>query len=988
MHKNSASAPVVPDKSFDISLKAKYLLKALRADELWYTDAFFRMITPSANRQEQLAVRPYSKKAFTVTANGVFKRADKNPLYTKEEKATFSKHCSTTLFTDNIFPPVFGHTRERRNRLVGVMIDLKDALINRRFIYDGGTVTRPYDFDNEEDAKRYFETKVNGPKPMLFADQEGFEKAIADRKDGQMPMHNEVLARLRWNLDGSSKIFIGSDTLEARLLAIEYARILLNRLRQQAAENGTVWNPNYSIPICFYLPEAPYKHLAPYDFDQQREAICYAHDIHECYSIGGDLTRHGYYNAMRYEFLLVLRTPITILREKTFGLCLVQKILHDGYVHIVQNLLERAIHPDILAQVPLDADALTTRIFYYVAQAGNVQLMQWLLTKRATAKTPVKLESDEYPTLVAACLRGHAKIVELLLAAGADRYQREIAIAHGRLPILIAAETKRWDIVKIFLAHASAPNAAPPTPEEEEHYCTVLTLAIAKLTIIDVDVIMALVKLGAYRGYYYLKIKDNNLLHWAIKENNPALLRSLVLSNAGFNYADLVDTNDKGQTPIEFAAANQQWDLVEIIIGENPCASPVSARKVVLLEAVKHNKLNIVTVLATYTSIHLVCPITGYNLLGLAVKHGYVTLTKFLLESGADPDHKGADNNSVFDLVKQRAQHTQTQSKTTTADEIIQLFENYQQDGNNKFFNTGCNYRRSLLRKAIEQNNLPEVIRLYDDTISPDWVIPDYLGGTLLHWAILSKAVDVVTFLLTKNPDLLKTNRSNLTPISLAACSFLWPIVEVIGKYTRNGCDYSGINGAALNVAVISGELKTVKTLAEAGAATNKALFRAIYKADVDMIMLFLQHNTDLEWKEENRTAIEYATYLKQWSIVETIAEYKKTDHEDKARYNQALSAAIFCNSRAAIIALIKANADVNHSDDNGDTILHWAIEQQDDELVKLLLTSGADVTRGNKVGRTPIELACQKNQLALVKLIIKHSANECRWKSALQGSF
>ena len=49
---------------------------------------------------------------------------------------------------------------------------------------------------------------------------------------------NEVLARLRWNLDGSSKIFIASDTLEARLLAQEYARLLLNRLRQQADENG------------------------------------------------------------------------------------------------------------------------------------------------------------------------------------------------------------------------------------------------------------------------------------------------------------------------------------------------------------------------------------------------------------------------------------------------------------------------------------------------------------------------------------------------------------------------------------------------------------------------------------------------------------------------------------------------------------------------------------------------------------------------------
>ena len=137
--------------------------------------------------QATMPLRPHAKKAFTVMGHGVVERAYKPPLFSTEAKQRYSKHCSTTLVTESIIPPVFGHQRaDRAAKLVGVIIDLDDALFNRMFIYDGGTVNRPYDFATRDEAENYYKDKFNANEPMLYDNRDEFEKAIASRKtDGK-----------------------------------------------------------------------------------------------------------------------------------------------------------------------------------------------------------------------------------------------------------------------------------------------------------------------------------------------------------------------------------------------------------------------------------------------------------------------------------------------------------------------------------------------------------------------------------------------------------------------------------------------------------------------------------------------------------------------------------------------------------------------------------------------------------------------------------
>src|SRR5258707_950934 len=60
-----------------------------------------------------------------------------------------------------------------------------------------------------------------------------------------------------------------------------------------------------------------------------------------------------------------------------------------------------------------------------------------------------------------------------------------------------------------------------------------------------------------------------------------------------------------------------------------------------------------------------------------------------------------------------------------------------------------------------------------------------------------------------------------------------------------------------------------------------------------------------------------------------------------------------------AVRALLKAHADVNASQADGATALHWAVHWDDLSMVELLIRSGAHVNVTNDYGAAPLYLAC-----------------------------
>ncbi len=74
--------------------------------------------------------------------------------------------------------------------------------------------------------------------------------------------------------------------------------------------------------------------------------------------------------------------------------------------------------------------------------------------------------------------------------------------------------------------------------------------------------------------------------------------------------------------------------------------------------------------------------------------------------------------------------------------------------------------------------------------------------------------------------------------------------------------------------------------------------------------------------------------------------------------------------------AQLKGGADVNQSEGDGATALHWAAHRDSAELVKLLLDAGASARAVNDLGVTPLHLAAANGNAATIKLLLDKRAD------------
>jgi SAM-dependent methyltransferase len=97
---------------------------------------------------------------------------------------------------------------------------------------------------------------------------------------------------------------------------------------------------------------------------------------------------------------------------------------------------------------------------------------------------------------------------------------------------------------------------------------------------------------------------------------------------------------------------------------------------------------------------------------------------------------------------------------------------------------------------------------------------------------------------------------------------------------------------------------------------------------------------------------------------------------KDKPRETPPLHKAILAGDKAAIAECL-ATCDINESDSQGNTALHIAIQKQDFELFKLLLSKGADIGLFNGEGSTPLhEAAIQDKEGIFLQSLIDAGAD------------
>jgi ankyrin repeat protein len=81
-------------------------------------------------------------------------------------------------------------------------------------------------------------------------------------------------------------------------------------------------------------------------------------------------------------------------------------------------------------------------------------------------------------------------------------------------------------------------------------------------------------------------------------------------------------------------------------------------------------------------------------------------------------------------------------------------------------------------------------------------------------------------------------------------------------------------------------------------------------------------------------------------------------------------------SDRTVLRTLVKQRADVNASQADGMTALHWAAQNDYLETAKALVEARANVKATNHYGVTPLSLACQIGSASMVELLLAHGAD------------
>ena len=190
--------------------------------------------------------------------------------------------------------------------------------------------------------------------------------------------------------------------------------------------------------------------------------------------------------------------------------------------------------------------------------------------------------------------------------------------------------------------------------------------------------------------------------------------------------------------------------------------------------------------------------------------------------------------------------------------------------------------------------------------------------------------------------------------------------VEVINLFREKDCCVDLIDNEGrtpLHYAATNGDIETIGLLIEMGSNVNS----------VDS-----EGNTPLKWSVmcEQNAAIEELTKHGGTADIEGCSEY--FTYTGKQQLYEDVFEAARCGDTATIQLYLNSGGPVDHTDENGRTLLHCAAGEGQIKAVELLIKRGCCIDPVDKNGWTPLDYATACGHVQTVQLL-KQQLNEPR---------
>jgi ankyrin repeat protein len=742
----------------------------------------------------RVPLRVGNRKDFKVTKDGPVE-AKNYKQYTPEEKQGFSKKQSVSIISidKKYYPPVFGHNRDRREELVGVMFFSdkieKDSHVLPSIImsYDGGTVSRSYDFDSLEMAQQYFDDK----KQDVWHDR--VESLINVEMKHNAVYYNEVLARIRWLInDDRCQVGVFADNLKSRLIAQMRAADIKNNTEQEF------------IPISFYISaKESEEKVYPYYLEDQRKDLeralidmsvpieekiiaLYIYFLsnpknnQQAYDYLINMLNDGWFREDFCQLLFFMNEKITECSRKIILNNIINIIetkhqnLNDiNNLQLKKILLMAAICLEDISKVDglsdfIDVDNSTA--LYFAAVLGKKEVVNYLLRKPGINYNAVN-DNDE-TIFFGAVLSGNKEIVDFLLKKSDIDWNKSEKNSRAT-PLLEAIKRNNKGIVELLLSNknidCNKANYKGKTP---------LHIAVSDGNVEIIEMLLAHDNIRVNEVDSY----GETPLVQAIKARNKEIVK-LLLNNS--KKIDCNKANKEGETPLHIAISYDNEEIVEMLL----------KRDDILVNKANNDK---------NTPLHIAISYDNEEIVEMLLAHDNIWVNE-------------VDSYGETPLVK----------AVRTGNEVIvnQLLDS----GKKIDYNKANNYNETPLHIAVSNGNV-EIIKmlLKCDNIRVNEV--DSYGDTLLMKAINSKNAAIVELLLKKIPIIYcnKANKDGETPLHRAVAVGNEEIVTLLLNHDGILCNEVDSYGDTPLIKAI----KFIKAINASKAVIAKLLLNNIKKID------------------------------------------------------------------------------------------------------------------------------------------------------------